>query len=277
MPEIHRPESIDLHEKSSFLPIPCPYANKSCTRVARRIAFSSSFDILRARFLFKLFFNLFFSPSPSSFFSFISQFILRNTISLSHFSEKRIVSSPWRKLLLDYFLFFFFLIGIWVFYTILIVLGSVKLIRLIFDIKSKSIIMKQTEHFLSNLILTLSANLIIPLPPSLRLMKLSRNYESNTVAVVSLLCNYWDITDSRNFHAEMKSRNLAARNSSAMIGGDPSNRKGFQRLCTRWARKTQTWRRLLCSSGKLRVRTWNVPCKIANIVARFHCFLLITD
>lgn len=81
--------------------------------------------------------------------------------------------------------------------------------------------MKQTEHFLSNLILTLSANLIIPLPPSLRLMKLSRNYESNTVAVVSLLCNYWDITDSRNFHAEMKSRNLAARNSSAMIGGDP--------------------------------------------------------
>lgn len=175
------------------------------------------------------------------------------------------------------FFFFFFLIGIWVFYTILIVLGSVKLIRLIFDIKSKSIIMKQTEHFLSNLILTLSANLIIPLPPSLRLMKLSRNYESNTVAVVSLLCNYWDITDSRNFHAEMKSRNLAARNSSAMIGGDPSNRKGFQRLCTRWARKTQTWRRLLCSSGKLRVRTWNVPCKIANIVARFHCFLFITD
>lgn len=230
MPEIHRPESIDLHEKSSFLLIPCPYANKSCTRVARRIAFSSSFDILRARFLFKLFFNLFFSPSPSSFFSFISQFILRNTISLSHFPEKRIVSSPRRKLLLDYFSFFFnWNLNI----SILIVLGSVKLIRLIFDIKSKSIIMKQTEHFLSNLILTLSANLIIPLSPSLRPMKLSRNYESNTVAVVSLLCNYWDITDSRNFHAEMKSRNLAARNSSAMIGGDPSNRKGFQRLCTR--------------------------------------------
>ena len=210
MPEIHRPESIDLHEKSSFLLIPCPYANKSCTRVARRIAFSSSFDILRARFLFKLFFNVFFS--------------------LSHFPEKRIVSSPRRKLLLDYFSFFFnWNLNI----SILIVLGSVKLIRLIFDIKSKSIIMKQTEHFLSNLILTLSANLIIPLSPSLRPMKLSRNYESNTVAVVSLLCNYWDITDSRNFHAEMKSRNLAARNSSAMIGGDPSNRKGFQRLCTR--------------------------------------------
>lgn len=173
----------------------------------------------------------FFLPPPlSSFFSFISQFILRNTISLSHFPEKRIVSSPRRKLLLDYFSFFFnWNLNI----SILIVLGSVKLIRLIFDIKSKSIIMKQTEHFLSNLILTLSANLIIPLSPSLRPMKLSRNYESNTVAVVSLLCNYWDITDSRNFHAEMKSRNLAARNSSAMIGGDPSNRKGFQRLCTR--------------------------------------------
>lgn len=182
---------------------------------------------------FLSFFLIYFFLPPPPFFIFFLYFTIyftKHDLSLSHFPEKRIVSSPRRKLLLDYFSFFFnWNLSI----SILIVLGSVKLIRLIFDIKSKSIIMKQTEHFLSNLILTLSANLIIPLSPSLRPMKLSRNYESNTVAVVSLLCNYWDITDSRNFHAEMKSRNLAARNSSAMIGGDPSNRKGFQRLCTR--------------------------------------------
>lgn len=71
--------SIYTKNLPSF-PIPCPYANKSCTRVARRIAFSSSFDILRARFLFKLFFIFIFFLS--SFFSPFS-FILRNRISLT--------------------------------------------------------------------------------------------------------------------------------------------------------------------------------------------------
>lgn len=87
--------------------------------VARRIAFSSSFDILRAPFLFLFYFFIFF------FFLSFTSFTTRS-LSLSLFSKQRIVSFR------NYSGLRFFLIGIWVFSVI----RGIKLILYIVVIKS---------------------------------------------------------------------------------------------------------------------------------------------
>lgn len=177
--------SIYTKNLPSF-PIPCPYANKSCTRVARRIAFSSSFDILRARFLFKLFFIFIFFLS--SFFSPFPLFYETESLSLSK-KEDRFFST--QEIIPDWGFFFN-----WNF--ILIVFILIRNCKLIFYrcyYYIKSIIIRETNgsrtlSFESHFAF---CKLIIPPPRDLW------NYQEITNRIRSLLYLYSVIMEYNGF------------------------------------------------------------------------------